>query len=302
MKHLVLFISALMLGACQSEEPAAEIADAAADVSMSEKPAAAMPVSIESILAAQPDEAKARYVYRNPKETLEFFGVEPGMTVVEALPGGGWYTKMLLPYLGENGCLIGVNYSRDLWSLFDFATDEMLANVAAWQKDWVADAEEWRGDAGASVEAFHFGSMTDDYAGKADVVLFVRALHNLAAYESQGDFLTAALGESFRALKPGGILGIVQHEARDNMSDSFADGSNGYLKKAFVIAAVEQAGFDFVAESNINENAADQPSATDIVWRLPPSFMTSRDDVAAQAAFAEIGESNRMTLKFRKPE
>ncbi|MDH3275860.1 MAG: methyltransferase, partial [Gammaproteobacteria bacterium] len=81
----------------------------------------------------------------------------------------------------------------------------------------------------------------------------------------------------------------------------FADGNHGYLKKSFVIAVAEKAGFEFVAESNINENPKDQPSEEDIVWRLPPSFGTSRDNPELKAEMEAIGESNRMTLKFRKP-
>jgi len=102
-------------------------------------------------------------------------------------------------------------------------------------------------------------------------------------------------------LKPGGTMGVVQHHAREDMSDEFADGSHGYLKKSFVIAAAEQAGFEFVAESDINANPNDQPGEEDIVWRLPPSFATSAEDPELKAKLAAVGESNRMTLKFRKP-
>ena len=86
------------------------------------------------------------------------------------------------------------------------------------------------------------------------------------------------------------------------MSDEFADGSHGYLKKSFVIAVVEQAGFEFVAESDINANPKDQPGADDIVWRLPPTFATSAEDPDLKAGYEAVGESNRMTLKFRKPD
>ena len=107
---------------------------------------------------------------------------------------------------------------------------------------------------------------------------------------------------TFAILKPGGTLGIVQHHARDDMSDDFANGSRGYLKKGFVMAAAERAGFEFVAESDINANAKDQPSEEDRVWRLPPTLGTSADDPELRAELEAIGESNRMTLRFRKPE
>jgi predicted methyltransferase len=161
---------------------------------------------------------------------------------------------------------------------------------------------EFAGENGPTVRAFHFGAMPAEYAGTADVVFMVRAMHNLARFEAKGGFLTEALNDSFAVLKPGGTLGIVQHQARDEMSDDFADGSHGYLKKAFVIAAAEKAGFEFVAESDINANPKDQPSDEDIVWRLPPTYGTSADNPELRAEMEAIGESNRMTLKFRKPE
>lgn len=114
---------------------------------------------LAGILAAQPEETQARYQYRNPQATLEYFGVEPGMTVVEALPGGGWYSKVLLPYLGQDGELIGVNYPLDLWPNFPFGTEEFVARMATWSTDWPNGAQEWRGDDGAEVSAFVFGSM-----------------------------------------------------------------------------------------------------------------------------------------------
>ena len=112
----------------------------------------------------------------------------------------------------------------------------------------------------------------------------------------------SVVADAHAVLKPGGTFGVVQHHARDEMSDEFADGSHGYLKKAFVIAAAETAGFEFVGESDINANPNDQPTAEDIVWRLPPTLATSRDNPELQAELEAVGESNRMTLKFRKPE
>jgi predicted methyltransferase len=295
MKLFFSIFSVLLLAACQQESnDAVDVVVVAPGITNSEQ--------LSASLAVQPDDVQARYPYRHPQATLEFFGIEPGMTVVEGLPGKGWYTKVLLPYLGADGRVIGANYSMQMYPLFSFATEEFLKTQSTWQSDWVADAMSWRSEPGASVEAFHFGSMPDTFAGTADAVFFVRVLHNLASFESEGAYLTAALADSFRVLKPGGVFGVVQHEARNSMSDSFADGSHGYLKKAFVIAAAEKAGFEFAAESNINANAADQPDEDDIVWRLPPTYFTSRDDVELKAKYEAIGESNRMTLKFRKPD
>lgn len=297
-KYIVLLL-ALPLVACQ---PATESpTDNAA-----EKPAAAAPAKenarLVRVLGAQADEVKARYQYRHPKETLEFIGIEPGMTVVEGLPGRGWYTKILLPYLGKDGHLIGATYAMDMWPNFAFANAEFLKMQSTWATDWPAGAEEWRDEDSATVTAFNFGSMPEALAGTADVVFLARVLHNLANFEEEGGFLTEAMADSYAALKPGGVLGIVQHRARDDMSDEFADGSHGYLKKSFVIAAAEKAGFEFVAASDMNENPNDQPGDDDVVWRLPPSFGTSQDNPELKAEMAAIGESNRMTLKFRKPQ
>jgi predicted methyltransferase len=267
-------------------------------------PAAAGDGKLAAVLAAQPDEAKARYEYRHPQQTIEFFGIKPGMTVVEGLPGSGWYSKILLPYLGADGHLIGVNYPLDLWPNFPFANEEFMAEMSQWLEKWPADAEEWRGEDGASVDAFWFGALPEEMAGTADVVFFVRMLHNVWRFQSEGkgDYLDMALNDAYDVLKPGGVLGVVQHHARDDMSDEWANGSHGYMKKQFVIDRVVAAGFEFVGESDVNANDKDRPSGDDIVWRLPPSYATSREDPELKAQYEAIGESNRMTLKFRKPE
>jgi len=283
-KSLAILATALLFGCQQSSEPAAEVPV--------EEAAAPAESGLASALAAQPDEVRARYQYRHPQETLEFFGIEPGMTVVEGLPGRGWYTKVLLPYLGSEGHVIGGTYAMDMWPNFPFATKEFMKMQSTWLTDWPAGAEEWRGDAGATLAAFSFGSMPAEMNGTADVVFFARVLHNLARFESKGGFLTAALADAY----------AVQHHARDEMTDDFADGSHGYLKKSFVISAAESAGFEFVAESDINANSADQPTEEDIVWRLPPTLGTSGDNPELKAELEALGESNRMTLKFRKPE
>ena len=256
---------------------------------------------LASVLAAQPGEFQVRYQYRHPQETLEFIGIEPGMTVVEGLPGAGWYTKILLPYLGSDGQLIGVDYAREMFPLFGFYSEEQLKAKETWSEDFIAQAKDWVGDDGAQVSAFVFGSMPDELKGKADAVVFIRVLHNLARFEAEGGFLTAALRNAYDALKPGGIVGVVQHHARDGMPNDWASGRNGYLKRDFVIAKMEEAGFELVAASEINANEKDQPTAEDIVWRLPPSLYTSKKDPELRAKLEAVGESNRMTLKFRKP-
>ena len=257
--------------------------------------------TLSTVLAGMPDKAKARFDARHPQQTLDFFGVKPGMTVLEALPGGGWYSKVLLPYLGENGVLLGADYAVNMYPKFGFFSKEQLKEKETWVADWTKEANGWRNDHSAKVQAFNFGSMPKNLNGTADAVLFIRALHNLARFENDGGYLSAAFKDAYDSLKPGGIVGVVQHMIPESADDKGADGSRGYLKKSFLIAAMEKAGFKFVASSDINLNPKDQPSATDIVWRLPPTYFIPKKDANKKAEYTAVGESNRMTLKFVKP-
>lgn len=253
-----------------------------------------------AVLAAQPDEARARYKHRHPQETLDFFGIEPGMTVVDTLPGNVWYTGILMSYLGMEGKVIGANYAIDLWPLMGYENAEFLEGQKTWATDWTAKAESWGDVESADVSAFVFGSLPPSMHGTADAVLLVRALHNMAYTTPDASHLKAAIQDAHDILRSGGVVGIVQHHARDNMSDNWSDGSNGYLKKSYVIDAMEAAGFEFVAESDINANSKDAPTEEQYVWRLPPSY-DGATTPESKAAVDAIGESNRMTLKFRKP-
>ena len=261
------------------------------------------PSALDAALAAQSDDHKARYGARHPKETLEFFEVKAGDTVVEALPGGGWYTKILLPFLGEEGTLIGVDYEQSMWQHFGgFATEEFIEKKKAWTTTWPAGTADWGIEHSAPVSAVKFGAIPEALNGTADKVLLIRALHNVARFESKGGYLTTALNNSFSMLKPGGILGVVQHEAREDRSDEWAGGNAGYLKQSFIVEAATKAGFELVESSDINNNELDQAQSGDIVWRLPKGLATSKEDPELAAQMNAIGESNRMTLKFRKPE
>lgn len=293
----IAIAAALGLAACQPP------AETASEPAAAETGAATSQDRLAGILAARPDDVKARYAYRHPQETLEFIGIEPGMTVVEGLPGRGWYTKVLLPYIGTEGGYIGANYSMQMWPNFSFADEAFLDTQSRFVTDWPVEAAEWGGADGAPVAAFYFGSLPDEMAGTADVVFFPRVLHNLVRFQNAGagNFLDEALADAYNVLKPGGVFGVVQHHARDDMPDQWADGNAGYLKKQFVIDAIEAAGFEFVAESDVNANELDQPTIDDIVWRLPPRYATSGNDPELRATYEAIGESNRMTLKFRKP-
>ena len=253
---------------------------------------------LQQVLDVQPEENQARYQWRHPAETLTFFGIEPGMTVVEVLPGGGWYTDILVSYLGAGGTLIGADYPLDMWPNFPFVTDEFMAERRNWPQEWPAQRQR---EGGAEVLAARIGSLADDLNGSADAVLFIRALHNLNAFEGKGGFRSAALADAWSVLKPGGVVGVVQHRAPEGRPDDWANGSRGYLNRDVLVANFQAIGFELAAESDINRNPKDVPAEDEVVWRLPPSLSGSDDDPELRAKYKAIGESNRMTLLFRKP-
>lgn len=256
---------------------------------------------LEQVLDSQSSETKSRYPYRNPLETLRFFDIKPGMTVVEVLPGGGWYSQILAPYLGNEGKLIGIDYPLPIFANFDFATPEFMEKRKSWPAEWVANRADWGGENAAELEAYPFDGFPARLNGTVDSVLFIRALHNLARYEEDGQYLSDALSVCHDLLKPGGTIGIVQHAAPDSASDDWADGSRGYLKTEWIKSQLEKAGFEFVDSSTVNANPGDQPGEADSVWRLPPSLATSQNDEMLKAQYLAVGETNRMTLLFRKP-
>jgi predicted methyltransferase len=296
--HVLLGLLALTLVACSKQPPAPSGEGSTSQTSAAQDPAASG--KLEAVLATQSDEVKARYGARHPKETLEFFGIKPGMTVVDTLPDRVWYTGMLLDYLGPQGKVIGADYSPKMYALFgNYAPDPK--EKANWTTDFLAQAASWRGDDDAQLAAIQYGAIPDDMAGTADAVLLMRAFHHFARMEDEGQYMTQALADIKKILKPGGIVGIEQHRAPEANSDAWASGDNGYVKQSAVIAAFEKAGFELVDKSEINANPKDQPTEQEFVWRLPPSFATSQKDAALKAKMEAIGESDRMTLRFRKP-
>lgn len=257
------------------------------------------PSALEQAVGSRSAEAMARDSQRHPVQTLEFFDVRPGMTVAEALPGGGWYTNILANYLGSEGTLYGANYPDKLWPMFSFSTEKMVAERIA----STAKFPELVGgftESGIRAQGFTFETAPEELNGSVDRVLLIRALHNLNRFESTTGMRTQALSVVHRLLKDDGMVGVVQHRAPADAQDDWADGSRGYLKQAMVIELFENAGFELVASSEINANPKDKPGAGDIVWRLPPSYSGSKDDPVKKAAMTAVGESDRMTLSFRK--
>ncbi|RKP55683.1 class I SAM-dependent methyltransferase [Pararobbsia silviterrae] len=230
---------------------------------------------------------RARDTYRHPRETLEFFGVKPTDTVVEIAPGAGWYTEILAPFLRDRGTLYEVLYqSKDPALASEFAQDEQhfkakLANHPATFDHVIVDT-------------LHAGRIAGLAPGSADEVLTFRNIHN---WIKDGQF-DANLRAFYTALKPGGVFGVEEHRARPNTTlDQII--KTGYVPESYVIAHALAAGFKFDAQSDINANPRDTKDYADGVWSLPPTLKGGDKDRAKMLA---IGESDRMTLRFIKPQ
>ena len=255
--------------------------------------------NLEQIVESRAAEVKQRDMYRHPTETIRFFRIEPGMNVAEALPGGGWYSKILAPYLGDQGALHGINYNDDMWVRFGFFSAEAIEQQIAATKKFPEQVAEYASAAPQS-QGFTFDTVPDSLASSVDRVLFIRALHNLNRFEEQAATMTNALEATRKLLKPNGLVGVVQHKAPEGHSDTWADGSNGYLKQSTLISIFEKAGFKLIDQSEVNRNNKDIPTEDDMVWRLPPTYFGSNDSAQQKAKMDAIGESDRMTLLFQK--
>jgi predicted methyltransferase len=252
---------------------------------------------LAEIIAARSDEAKARDSSRHPQQTLAFFGLKPGMKMVEVLPGGGWYTQILAPLAGSNGAIYGVNYADDMWLRFGIFSDEVIAERVASSAKFESMVHAIAGAEQVPAKGYAFDRIDPSLNGTIDTVLLIRALHNLNRFEQSAGTLSGALKQLHGLLKPGGLVGVVQHRAPEGADDDWASGRNGYLKQSYVVELFAQHGFTLQASSEINANPKDVPGPADYVWRLPPSLRAAPDN---QAAMLAIGESDRMTLKFIK--
>ncbi|MFT6955792.1 MAG: putative methyltransferase [Halieaceae bacterium] len=255
--------------------------------------------SLTQIIADRSEEDKSRDAARHPRQTLEFFQLEPGLTVAEALPGGGWYTKIIASYLSADGAIYGVNYADRMWPMFSFATKEFIDERIASARKFGSLVKELT-DNGVEARGFTFSAVPSELSGTVDRFLMIRALHNLNRFEAQAGTRSQALAAVRALLKDDGMVGVVQHRAAESRPDDWADGSGGYLKESAVIAMFTDAGFELIAQSEVNANAKDQAGPGDTVWRLPPSFQGSDEGSEQRNVMSAIGESDRMTLLFRK--
>ena len=233
--------------------------------------------------AVESDDRSPKYIardnQRNPLETLSFFGLESDMVIVELSPGGGWYTEILANFIHYPGTLIAAHFSADSDRAY------FKRSRSNFEKKMASNSMYGR------VEIVDLDSKLSD-PGTVDAVLTFRNLHNWLGPAMDDIFTNTHI-----ALKPGGIFGIVEHRAKPGTSMDMMRKS-GYVTEAHAIAIAEKHGFELVAKSEINANPKDLKDYPKGVWTLPPNLRLKDTD---KEKYLEIGESDRMTLLFRKP-
>ncbi len=244
-----------------------------------------------AIKSAVSDQARAkqsaRDEFRNPAETLEFFGLKQDMTVIEVWPGGGWYTSILNPIVKDKGQLIGAHFF-----MYDGAPGFYKRSLDGFNKK-IAENPSFEG---IKVTEFHPSKALEIApAGSADMVLTFRNLHNW--YMGGGDEDVLNSFKAFhKALKKGGVLGVVDHRMPENLNQE-ENKRSGYMKQSYTIDMAKKAGFKLVATSEVNANDKDTAMHPRGVWTLPPRLALGEQD---KEKYLAIGESDRMTLKFVK--
>lgn len=241
---------------------------------------------VKAVAASSRDADRARDQYRHPAETLAFFQVEPDMKVGEYAPGGGWYSRVLGNYLSPQGKLVGLYFTPEE-GVFDEKARSGIREGAA---GFPAKVAGWTGRSAAGTQGLTLDTVTDADKGTFDRILVVRMMHNMLRW----NFADSELKAMRDLLKPGGMLGIVQHRAKPTASGDYANGTKGYLRQKDVVGLVEAMGFELVGSSEINANPRDSADHADGVWAMPPTLRGNREDLKS------LGESDRMTLLFRK--
>ncbi|HEV8695326.1 MAG TPA: methyltransferase [Lysobacter sp.] len=291
MKRLLLLALIPALAACaHSSQQQADTAatEAAADSAADPAKASSEAAPLQAVLngAWRDPKNTARDIYRHPQQTLEFFGIQPAQTVVEITPGAGWYAEILAPYLRDGG-----HYVAAVWDDAIPGQPNYRYNLNKQLRAKFSDAVAVYGTPDVRVfdpKAPQFGP-----AGSADVVLTFRNAHNWVDDGNADAYFKAF----FDVLKPGGTLGVVDHRAKPG-TDLETMKKSGYLTEALVTDSAQKAGFVLEAKSEINANPKDTTDHPNGVWTLPPS---NNHEAADDAKYKAIGESDRMTLRFRKP-
>ena len=303
-RPLIAALTLALLAACASTnndvdaaakaDAAAATASASADNSAASASASSSMVSngmgaaLDTVLAGDWRTPKwvARDQYRHPKETLSFFLVKPDQTIIEITPGGGWWTEVLAPYLRDNGKYVAAVWDDKITGQPGYRYDlnkqlraKIASNAALYDKTEVRIFDAKHPDFGAP--------------DSADVVLTFRNAHNWVEDGNAADYFHAF----YAVLKPGGTLGFEDHRAKPG-TDLPKQIKTGYLTEELVKKYAQDAGFVLDGESEVNANAKDTTDHPNGVWTLPP---TNQHDKADDAKYQAIGESDRMTLRFKKP-
>jgi predicted methyltransferase len=231
-------------------------------------------------------EDRARDAHRHPAETLAFFQVAPDMKVGEYAPGGGWYSRLLGHYLGGQGQMVGL-YTNPLTATSDPARQQRVRDMAA---GFGAEVAGYTGLPAERFSGMTLETIPADQKGTFDRILVIRAMHS-PTRAGTADTEMRAMRE---LLKDDGMIGVVQHRAKADAPWSYANGSKGYLREADFIDFMRINGFELVAKSEINANPKDTANHPEGVWEMPPTLATKRAELAG------LGESDRMTLLFKK--
>ncbi|NBW74692.1 MAG: methyltransferase [Sphingomonadaceae bacterium] len=281
MRRTALLLSALALAVPSAAALAKPVATQAKAMKTELAAAVASPLR---------DKDRARDQYRRPAETLEFFQVTPDMKVGEYAPGGEWYSRLLGLYLGPKGKLVGL-YFDPTSGAFNEKSQQGIRDGAA---KYPADVAAASGQPAERFSAMTLEKLPDAEKGTFDRILVMRMMHNLMRWNI-ADREIKAMRE---LLKPNGMIGIEQHRAKPDAPYSYTDGSRGYLREADVIKFMEVNGFTFVGKSEANANKKDPANWPGGVWTLPPTMGGAKE--ADKARLQAIGETDRMTLLFRK--
>lgn len=235
------------------------------------------------------DKDRPRDQYRRPAQTLAFFQVAPDMKVGEYAPGGEWYSRLLGLYLGPKGKLVGLYFDPTSGAFSETAQKGIRDGAAKYP----ADVASFTGLPAERFAAMTLENVPAAEKGTFDRILIMRMVHNLMRWNIADREIKAMRD----LLKPDGMIGIEQHRARPTAPYSYTDGSKGYLREKDVIALMEMNGFTFVGQSPANANSKDPANWPDGVWTLPPVLALKDKD---RAKYEAIGETDRMTLLFRK--
>jgi predicted methyltransferase len=305
--HSSTLAMALAIALSGCTEPAAT---GSAPIAATQPTTASAPVQVAPATAAiatavsgtwRSADDRSRDVVRRPTEVLEFWGLAPGMSILEVQPGGGWWTEILAPYAHATGGSFSATAAD--------VNNPELPEAARTSREAFAARFAAKPDVYGAVNLVNFGAKSAPLPSTSyDFILTARSVHgwvnNKIADKMMADF--------YQALKPGGVLALEQHRANEGTDpeDPIKGTSSGYVMQSAVVALAEKAGFKLQASSEINANAADTKNHPFGVWTLQPTARTRPYSEGADASdpnfdrskYDAIGESDRMTLKFRKPQ